>query len=157
MVATAAVASVAAASRNCGTCTGRQRRMGCSINHHEIAATATVAERPNCEERHARQTGAFPVEHKEDRPVPEVDAVGDHPEPHQRRKGQHARDEPALLQRHRSDDENRRDRDHDQQSTRGIPAHCPSRSAPTTPSIASPMTGSSCAIQRPQRDRICVP
>ena len=43
IVATAAVASVAAASRNCGTCTGRQRRIGCSMNHHDAAATATVA------------------------------------------------------------------------------------------------------------------
>ena len=43
IVATAAVASVAAASRNCGTCTGRQRLIGCSISHHDIAATVTVA------------------------------------------------------------------------------------------------------------------
>ena len=53
--------------------------------------------------------------------MPEVDAVGDHAQPHQRRKGQHAGDEPALLQRHRCHHEHRRDRDHDQQSTAELP------------------------------------
>ena len=43
IVATAAVASVAAASRSCGTCAGRQRLIGCSISHHDIADSVTVA------------------------------------------------------------------------------------------------------------------
>ena len=49
-IATAtAVAIVAAASRSCGTCTGRQRRTGRSISHHEpTAAISVIAQRaPN--------------------------------------------------------------------------------------------------------------
>ena len=42
IVTTAAVATVAAASRSIGTCAGRQRRTGCSISHHDAMATESV-------------------------------------------------------------------------------------------------------------------
>ena len=41
-VTAAALATVAAANGNNGTRDGRQRRIGCSISHHDAAATATV-------------------------------------------------------------------------------------------------------------------
>ncbi|PQM45959.1 hypothetical protein C1Y40_03871 [Mycobacterium talmoniae] len=41
-VTATAVAMVAPANGNCGTNTGRHRRIGCSIAHHDTAATTTV-------------------------------------------------------------------------------------------------------------------
>ena len=43
IVTATAVAAVAPASRSTGTCTGRQRRTGCSISHQDSAAAPSVA------------------------------------------------------------------------------------------------------------------
>ncbi len=43
IVTATAVATVAPANRSSGTCTGRQRRIGCSISHQDRPAAASVA------------------------------------------------------------------------------------------------------------------
>ena len=88
--------------------------------------------------------------------MPEVDAVGDHAEPHQRREGQHARDQPALLQRHRGDDEDRRDRHHDQQAAAEL-RRTARREVRDDAEHRQPDDRKYLRDQRPQRDRICVP
>ncbi len=52
VVTTAAVATVAAASRSIGTWVGRHRRTGCSIAHHDSADTAIVTPNRNAMSDH---------------------------------------------------------------------------------------------------------
>ena len=122
-----------AANRSSGTCTGRQRRIGCSISHQDAAPRRHRHAAPSGEQRQPGPSGAFAVEHQEDRPVPEVDAVGDDAQPHQRRRGQHAGHRlraapgpPARSPRRRRSRRRSADRG-------GTPRHCRWRSASPPP------------------------
>ena len=107
-VTAAALATVAAANGNNGTRDGRQRRIGCSISHHDAPATASVTPHRAANNGSPDHPVTFAVERQEDWPVPQIDAVGDGAQPHQRGQRQDACDRPALFQCHRGDHENRR-------------------------------------------------
>ena len=154
MVTAAAVATVAAASGNSGTRAGRQRRMGCSISQYDTPATASVAPHRAANKRQSGPPGAFAVERQKDWPVPQVDAVGDGAQPHQRAPGQDAGDRAALLQRHRGDHEDGRDRDRRAADRGGIRRRCRWRSASPPPVQPARASGSNRATRRPHRDRI---
>ena len=64
----------------------------------------------------ARHPGALAVDQQEDRPVPEVDPVGDRAEAHQRPRRQQPRDGAVLIERDRRDDQHSGHRHHDQQA-----------------------------------------
>ena len=141
MVIAAALATVAAASGNNGTRAGRQRRIGCSISHYDTAATATVAAHRAANSRESGPSGAFAVERQEDWPVPQVDAVGDGAQPHQRRQGQDAGDRAALFQRHRGDHQKRRRSPPRSADRGGIRRRFPLRSESRPPDPARPTSG----------------